>query len=67
MSVFAPETVAFDLVPPLAYSGIEAYRKQWDKLFASYEGAIDRLVETQFSCPDMTVSILARAHEPTNS
>jgi uncharacterized protein (TIGR02246 family) len=41
MSVFAPETVAFDLVPPLAYFGREAYRKQWEKLFASYEGPIE--------------------------
>jgi ketosteroid isomerase-like protein len=41
MSVLAPEIVAFDIVPPLAYAGSEAYRKQWEKLFASYEGPIE--------------------------
>jgi uncharacterized protein (TIGR02246 family) len=41
MQVFAPQTVAFDLVPPLVYTGREAYRKQWEKLFASYRGPIE--------------------------
>jgi hypothetical protein len=41
LPVFAPETVAFDLVPPLAYAGREAYRKQSEKLFASYQGPIE--------------------------
>lgn len=41
MSAFAPEIVSFDLVPPLAFSGREAYRKQWEKLFASYHGRIE--------------------------
>lgn len=41
VSFFAPETVAFDLVPPLAYSSRDAYRKQWVKLFASYQGPIE--------------------------
>ena len=41
LSFFAPETVAFDLVPPLAYTGVAAYRKQWEKLFASYQGLIE--------------------------
>jgi uncharacterized protein (TIGR02246 family) len=41
MPVFAPEAVAFDLVPPLAYKGRDAYRKQWERLFASYEGPIE--------------------------
>ena len=41
LSFFAPETVAFDLVPPLAYTGRDAYRKQWEKLFASYQGPIE--------------------------
>ena len=41
MAIFAPEVVAFDLVPPLAYTGREGYRKQWEKLFASYQGQIE--------------------------
>jgi uncharacterized protein (TIGR02246 family) len=41
LSFFAPETVAFDLVPPLAYTGRDAYQKQWEKLFASYQGPIE--------------------------
>jgi uncharacterized protein (TIGR02246 family) len=41
LSVFAAETVAFDIVPPLAYTGRESYRKQWEKLFASYQGPIE--------------------------
>jgi ketosteroid isomerase-like protein len=41
LSFFAPETVAFDLVPPLAFTGVETYRKQWEKLFASYQGQIE--------------------------
>ena len=41
MSAFAPEVVSFDVVPPLAYTGREAYRKQWEKLFRSYQGPIE--------------------------
>jgi uncharacterized protein (TIGR02246 family) len=41
LSFFAPETVAFDLVPPLVYTGRDIYRKQWEKLFASYQGSIE--------------------------
>ena len=41
MPVFAPKAVAFDLVPPLAYKGRHAYRKQWERLFASYQGSIE--------------------------
>jgi uncharacterized protein (TIGR02246 family) len=41
MPVFAPDVVSFDIVPPLAYRGREAYRKQWERLFASYPGPIE--------------------------
>ena len=40
MAVFASDAVAFDIVPPLAYTGRGTYRKQWERLFASYEGPI---------------------------
>ena len=29
MSIYAPELVAFDLVPPLRYVGADAYRNHW--------------------------------------
>src|SRR5262245_35078901 len=41
MSVFAPDVVAFDIVAPLAYTGRDSYRKQWEKLFASSQGPIE--------------------------
>jgi uncharacterized protein (TIGR02246 family) len=41
MSVFAPDVVSFDVVPPLAYIGTESYRKPWEKLFAAYKGPIN--------------------------
>jgi len=41
MRVFAPDVVAFDIVPPLRYTGRDAYRKQWLRLFASYQGPIE--------------------------
>ncbi|HEY1250900.1 MAG TPA: SgcJ/EcaC family oxidoreductase [Thermoanaerobaculia bacterium] len=41
MPVFAPDVVAFDVVPPLQFAGRDAYRKQWERLFASYQGPID--------------------------
>jgi uncharacterized protein (TIGR02246 family) len=41
MSAFAPELVSFDVVPPLAYVGKDAYRKPWEALFAAYHGPIE--------------------------
>jgi uncharacterized protein (TIGR02246 family) len=41
MSALAPPIVSFDVVAPLAYIGREAYRKQWERLFASYQGPIE--------------------------
>lgn len=41
MSIYAPEIVSFDLVPPLRYVGADAYRKPWEEAFASYQGPID--------------------------
>lgn len=40
MSAYAPDLVAFDVVPPLQYVGAEAYRKPWQELFASYQSMI---------------------------
>ncbi len=40
MSIYAPELVAFDIVPPLRYVGVDAYRKPWEEVFSSFQGPI---------------------------
>jgi len=40
MSIYAPELVSFDIVPPLQYLGAEAYRKRWEETFSSFQGPI---------------------------
>lgn len=50
MSVYAPELVAFDVVPPLQYRGAEAFRKVWEGLFALFEGAI------QYELRDLSIT-----------
>ncbi len=40
MSMYAPELVSFDLVPPLRYVGADAYRKRWEETFSSFQGPI---------------------------
>lgn len=41
MSMYAPDLVSFDVVPPLQYVGADAYRKQWSRVFSSFPGPID--------------------------
>ena len=41
MSLYAPDLVAFDVVPPLRYVGADAYRRRWQETFASFSGPID--------------------------
>ncbi len=40
MSVYDPEIVAFDVVPPLQYLGAEAFRKPWQEVFDRYQSPI---------------------------
>jgi uncharacterized protein (TIGR02246 family) len=40
MSVYAPDLVAFDVVPPMQYVGAEAFRKPWQEAFERYQGPI---------------------------
>lgn len=40
MSMYAPNLVSFDIVPPLQYVGADAYRKQWKEVFSSFPGPI---------------------------
>ena len=36
MSLYAPNIVSFDIVPPLRYVGAENKRRAWQKAFAAY-------------------------------
>ena len=40
MSIYAPEVVSFDIVPPLRYVGADAFRKVWEEVFSSFQGPI---------------------------
>ncbi len=40
MSNYAPDVVVFDIVPPLRYLGADAYRKNWEEWFATWQGPI---------------------------
>jgi uncharacterized protein (TIGR02246 family) len=37
VSVYAPDLIAFDIVPPMQYVGAESYRKRWTEVFESFE------------------------------
>ena len=37
MSLFSPQMVSFDIIPPLQYVGSDAYRKVWQETFALFE------------------------------
>ncbi len=40
MSMYAPEIVTFDVVPPLQYVGADAMRKRWEEVFSSLPGPV---------------------------
>ena len=40
MSIYAPELVAFDLVPPLQYVGADVYRNHWLEGWSMLQGAM---------------------------
>lgn len=40
MSCYAPDILLFDLAPPLSYRGADAYRKNWQEWFTSWQGPI---------------------------
>jgi ketosteroid isomerase-like protein len=40
MSVFAPEIVSFDILPPLQPVGAETFVKHWQEFFESYQNPI---------------------------
>lgn len=41
MAVYAPDVIAYDIVPPLQYTGKDAYRKDYEQFFAQYKGPIN--------------------------
>jgi len=41
MSYYASDILTFDIVPPLHYQGIEAYKKNFEAWFAAVQGPID--------------------------
>lgn len=50
MSIYAPDVVSFDLMPPLQYTGVEAKRRAWQEAFSAYVGSID------YDIGDLTVT-----------
>lgn len=40
MSLYAPNIVSFDIVPPLRYAGADNKRRAWQKAFAAFTGPI---------------------------
>jgi uncharacterized protein (TIGR02246 family) len=40
MSHYTPDILVFDLAPPLQYAGADAYRKNFDEWFTSFQGPV---------------------------
>ena len=40
MSHYEPDALLYDLAPPLRYRGADAYRKNWEEWFASFQGPV---------------------------
>src|SRR5205809_899731 len=51
MSLYAPEVVSFDIVPPLRYVGAEAFRKAWEEVFSSFQDPIG------YEIHDLTITV----------
>lgn len=49
-AAYAPDLVAFDIVPPLQYEGAEAYKKPWRELFELYQDGL------QYEVRDLSVT-----------
>ena len=41
MSYYAPDILTFDLLSPLQYQGVEAYRKNFEAWFAGVQGPLE--------------------------
>jgi uncharacterized protein (TIGR02246 family) len=51
MSLYAPEVVSFDIVPPLRYVGADAFRNVWEEVFSSFQGLIG------YELHDLTITV----------
>lgn len=51
MSIYAPELVTFDIVPPLQKRGAEGKRKNWMDVFATYQRPLD------YEVRDLSISV----------
>lgn len=51
MSLYAPDMVSFDIVPPLRHLGAEAKRKQWLDVFAMYQPPLG------YEIRDLTITV----------
>ena len=45
MSLYSPDVVYFDVVPPLQYAGAAALRERFSQWFDGYNGAIDMQIQ----------------------
>ncbi len=41
ISIYTPDVVSFDIEPPLQHVGVEAKRKNWERVFAAYQCPLD--------------------------
>jgi uncharacterized protein (TIGR02246 family) len=51
MSIYAPDIVSFDIVPPLQHVGAEAKRKNWVDAFAMYQHPLG------YEIRDLTITV----------
>ena len=51
MSIYAPEIVTFDIVPPLQYVGADAMRKRWEEVCSSLPGLVG------YEIADLTITV----------
>jgi uncharacterized protein (TIGR02246 family) len=51
MSIYAPDIVSFDIVPPLQHVGAEAKRKNWVDAFATYQHPLG------YEIRDLTITV----------
>jgi ketosteroid isomerase-like protein len=40
MALYAPDVIAYDIVPPLQYTGLDSYGKDFATFFAQYKGPL---------------------------
>jgi len=51
MSIYAPDIVSYDIVPPLQHVGAEAKKKNWADAFAMYQRPLE------YEIRDLTITI----------